>query len=144
MFPDIPYVIPYRGVGIFSKERNFNEYGWKKVFARVSNAPYESRHFAVVAKLIIPKDAGVVCGITKCRASRAIVDGFYADDHEWTPSPDNKLSLRTAHSSRSPSFLYVVGSEVVPDSFDPDPTLTCSHGIHFFRSYEEAAAYDFM
>lgn len=128
----------------FFLERSEDVYGWKKVFARVSIAAYELRTFAVVAKLIIPKDAAIVCGITKCRASRAIVDGFYADDHEWTPSPDNELSLLMAHSSRSSSFVYVVGSEVVPDSFDPDPTLTCSHGIHFFRSYQEAAAYDFM
>lgn len=134
MLDVIGHTLPHCS-GIFSKERSNDIYGWKKVFARVGSASYEVCHFAVVAELIIPKNAGVVCGIIKCRASRAIVDGFYADDLIWTPSPDDKLSLRTAHSSRSPSFLYVVGSEVVPDSFDPDPTLTCSHGIHFFRSY---------
>jgi hypothetical protein len=37
--------------------------------------------------------------------------------------------------------IYKTGCEVFPDSFDPDPRVECSHGIHFFITREEAEAY---
>jgi len=37
-------------------------------------------------------------------------------------------------------FLDVSGL-VKPDSFDPDPRVECSHGIHFFMTRKEAEAY---
>ena len=129
---------------IYSPHRNEDIYVWKKVFVIVFGRCGDLHTFPVIAKLRIPKDAGIVSGPLKCRASRAIVEGFYADDHEWAPSPDNELSLTKAHSAVDPDFLYEKGKEVVPDSFDPDPTTICSHGINFFRTYEEAAVYDFM
>jgi len=130
-------------MGIYSITRDADIIGWKKVFARVTNYPYDLRKFPVIAKLRIPKDAAVVFGFLKCRASRVIVDGFYTYDHVWEPSPDNELSLLEACSAIDPRFLYTKGSEAFPDYFDSDPTNRCSHGIHFFRTYEEAANYDF-
>ena len=122
----------------YSSCRDEEIVGWKKVFVRV----YGRHAFPVIAKLKIPKDAGIVFKFSKCRASRAIVEGFYASNHVWMPCPDNELSFTKAHSAINPGFLYEKGSEVVPDSFDPDPNIICSHGIHFFRTYEEAAVYD--
>lgn len=129
---------------VYSPCRNVDICGWKKVCIRVYGRHDDLHIIQVIAKLRIPKDAGIVSGPVKCRASRAIVEGFYAPDHEWTPCPDNELSLTKAHSVMNPHFLYRKGTEAVPDSFDPDPTVMCSHGIHFFRSYKEAAVYDFM
>ena len=34
------------------------------------------------------------------------------------------------------------GSVIRPDSYDPDPRVECSHGIHFFLTREEAEQYD--
>ena len=34
------------------------------------------------------------------------------------------------------------GSVIRPDSYDPDPRIECSHGIHFFLTREEAEQYD--
>jgi hypothetical protein len=34
------------------------------------------------------------------------------------------------HASLLKPFLYVVGKEVIPDSFDSDPNNECSHGIN--------------
>lgn len=127
----------------YSSCRDEEIVGWKKVFVRAYGRYGNLYTFPVIAKLRIPKDAGVVCGITKCRASRVIVEGFYAPDHVWMPGPDNELSLTKAHSAMDPGFLYEKRSEVVPDSFDPDPKNNCSHGINFFRTYEEAVKYIF-
>ena len=142
----LSYSAPITPTDRYSPCRDEEIVGWKKVFARVKGDSFGdfSPFFPVIAKLRIPKDAGIVFKFSKCRASRAIVDGFYACDHEWEPGPDNELSLLTAKSSRDPKFLYTKGSEVLPDSFDPDPSVICSHGIHFFRTYEEAAVYNFM
>jgi hypothetical protein len=30
---------------------------------------------------------------------------------------------------------------IKPDSYDPDPRVECSHGIHFFITKEEALAH---
>jgi hypothetical protein len=64
-----------------------------------------------------------------------------------------------AYSSRKcrAEFAYVIAGElggkahggfkydhyglVTPDSFDPDPRIECSHGIHFFMTREEAENY---
>ena len=32
---------------------------------------------------------------------------------------------------------YVVGQEVRPDTFDPDPTVTCGHGLHVYRHRDQ-------
>jgi hypothetical protein len=36
---------------------------------------------------------------------------------------------------------YPKRGKVVPDSFDPDPRVECSHGIHFFITEQEAKDY---
>jgi hypothetical protein len=33
---------------------------------------------------------------------------------------------------------YIVGQTVIPDSFDPSPRNSCSHGIHGFLNVEDA------
>jgi len=79
-----------------------------------------------IAKLLIPENAGRVGGYTerKCRAERAIViEG-------------------TGFSKYDDKFGYAPGKTVTPDSWDPDPRVTCSHGIHFFLTRAEAQAYD--
>lgn len=78
-----------------------------------------------IAQLRIPADAERVnaYGSRKCRASYALVisgegPGIYDENTKYAP-----------------------GETVRPDSFDPDPRVECSHGIHFFITKEEAEEY---
>ena len=79
----------------------------------------------VIAKLLIPEDAGRVGGYTgrKCRAERVIVlEGEGPSKHDG-------------------AFVYAPGATLIPDSWDPDPRVECSHGIHFFLTRAEAEEY---
>ena len=80
----------------------------------------------VLVTLSIPADARRVHSPTsrKCRAERAIV---LAVDN-----PEGRVV-----GGHDPSFVYEVGKEVVPDSFDDDIRLVCTHGIHFYITKEE-------
>jgi hypothetical protein len=76
-------------------------------------------------KLLIPEDAPRTASLIgrKCRAAYAVVlegEGV---------------------SRRNPSIMYKSGETVYPDSYDPDPGVECTHGIHFFLTKEEAEAW---
>ncbi len=78
-----------------------------------------------VAKLRIPPDAARVNAYSsrKCRASYVIVlEGSGLAKHDY----------RTK---------YAPGLTVTPNSFDPDPRVECSGGIHFFITEQEAKDY---
>jgi hypothetical protein len=78
-----------------------------------------------IATLRIPAKAKRVnaYGSRKCRAEYAVVISGSG------PSQHNR------------AFLYAKGKKVVPDSYDPDPRIECSHGVHFFITKSEAEAY---
>ncbi len=78
-----------------------------------------------IATLRIPAKAQRVnaYGSRKCRAEYAVViSGSGPSQHDST-------------------FTYAKGKKVIPDSFDPDPRVECSHGVHFFITRSEAEAY---
>jgi hypothetical protein len=81
---------------------------------------------AGIVELSIPRSAGRVnaYGSRKCRAEYAVVISAPA-------------GARSLHSGMS----YVAGETVRPDSYDPDPRVECSHGIHFFITEQEAKDY---
>jgi hypothetical protein len=78
-----------------------------------------------VVKLRIPPEAKRTASIIgrKCRAEWAEV----LEGEGWS----------TIHP-RCPIIHYAPGLTVYPDSYDPDPRVECTHGIHFFLSREEA------
>lgn len=117
-----------------SLDREENMIVWKKAFA-----PTGFRF--VIVKLEIPKDAAVVFTPTKCRADRAIVLGFYPCEEGGEEI--GQLDITSARSMFTRSFNYDLGKLVMPDLFDPCPIRTCSNGIHFFRTFEEAREYIF-
>lgn len=128
--------------GFLSENRSKDIYGWKRVYYfKIDDFGILNSYEPAIAKLIIPKDAAVVFTNHKCRASYAIVDGFYPDDRLFKPGPSKKLDIKLAFSAYNDSFLYEDEKIATPDSFDPDPDIECSHGIHFFRTYEEARQY---
>jgi hypothetical protein len=78
-----------------------------------------------LCELEIPADAGRVGGWTgrKCRAEKAIVISG------------------NGYSQYNADFAYYPGVTIIPDSWDPDPRVECSHGIHFFLTKQEALDY---
>jgi len=86
---------------------------------------YKKLANGTIAKLHIPAKAKRVnaYGSRKCRAEYAtVVSGSGVDKHSGTVN-------------------YTKGKTVRPDSFDPDPRVGCSHGIHFFMTEQEAKDY---
>jgi len=81
-------------------------------------------------KLCIPdtaKRTGSLVG-RKCRAEYANV--------LWT-STGGTITGRYNNEVK-----YTPGERVTPDSYDDDPRVECTHGIHFFLTREEAEAFD--
>ena len=115
---------------------------WKKALnPKIKYNNYKEGYYEhVIVMLKIPKDASVLFTPNKCRASRAIVLGFY-------PCPyggeEYELDITSAISWYNNFFKYNLGDELHPDYFDPDWRKTCSHGIHFFRTFDEAVNYVF-
>ena len=91
--------------------------GWKKLKNNV------------IAKLVIPHDAERMnaLGSRKCRASKVFVHELFGATEEY-----DKHTVKT---------LYKEECEVIPDKFDPDIRVECSHGIHFFLTRIEAENY---
>ena len=86
---------------------------------------YKKLGNGAIAKLRIPASAKRVnaYGSRKCRAEYVIVLSG-----EGIAMYDNKTR-------------YTKGKRVIPDRYDPDPTIECSHGIHFFITEQEAKDY---
>lgn len=95
-----------------------------------------------IAKLRIPAGARVVLfdgpdvSTRKCRASRAVVlsitlgkQKFKTAEAQFKPTPT------------SPVFVYRVGKTAVPSWFNPDTSVVCTGGIHFFRKRADALLY---
>jgi uncharacterized protein YjbI with pentapeptide repeats len=81
---------------------------------------------AAIVTLQIPADAKRVnaYGSRKCRAEFAYV-----------------LHVDGQLSAAFGGFKYPRAGLVQPDSYDPDPRIECSHGIHFFITRAEAEEY---
>lgn len=93
-----------------------------------------------VVKLLIPSDAKRSSAFgRKCRCSKAKVLGIF-DDLDGNELKD----VFSVFSPYDGNFIYAVGEEVYPDSFDEDRFNECSHGIHFFMSFDEARDYYVM
>ena len=103
--------------------------GYKKTFVRTVDY-----HATVIVKLLIPAKAKRLNGYSnKCRAEYAKVLEIYA--------LDGKISkYRTGQSSYRNDFFYVKNRIVRADAFDESREV-CSNGIHFFRTFKEAADY---
>ncbi len=88
---------------------------------------YKKLADGTIAKLRIPAEAKRVnaYGSRKCRAEYAFV-----------------LSSSGASAKYAETFKYPErGAMVYADSYDPDPRVECSHGIHFFITEQEAKDY---
>lgn len=99
--------------------------------------PNTYRDKEVIAKLYIPSSARRISGFDrKCRCNKAKVVGFY-DCHGCRLS--DSIVASSIHNSK---FKYRQGEYVYPEKdFDEDRWCSCSSGIHFFITFDEAANY---
>jgi hypothetical protein len=52
------------------------------------------------------------------------------------------IGAEEGHSDHTPRTIYRAGQRVTADSWDDNRWDTCSHGISFFLTKEEAEAYN--
>lgn len=140
MFDDDTIIPPF-GFEV-SLSRDEDMIVWKKALnPKVKFNNYKEPYFEhVIVMLKIPKDASVVFTPSKCRANRAIVLGFYPCAYGGEAY---ELDITSTMSWYNHAFRYNFDQEVVPDYFDRNWRKTCSHGIHFFRNFDEAVQYIF-
>ena len=92
-----------------------------------------------IAVLEIPKDAmRINAGTNKCRCSKAKVLRIESFDGE-----EIKTNGAYTNSAFGNVTKYKKGKMVYPDSFDENRFNTCSNGIHFFMSREDAMHYNY-
>lgn len=92
-----------------------------------------------VLELLIPRSAQRTSTpiSRKCRASKAKVVRVVDPDPQWS-------AITRFYSLHDRDFIYEVGKWVVPSGeYNGDIRVDCTHGIHFFMTYEEAAGYSY-
>ena len=130
---EIPMICPKEGSFIGYKQIRLGKYCYTSA---IDGRP-KVRGIAV---LEIPEDAKRInAGSNKCRASKAKVLRIESFDGEELDI-DNAYSKYTSLIGQSP-MKYSKGEMVYPDSFDENRFNTCSNGIHFFMSREDAVHY---
>ena len=89
-----------------------------------------------VVELIIPSQAKRTSSLIgrKCRCEYAYVKRILGINGE----PSGLTEVTGNHDCRT---IYEIGKKVTPDKYDDDIRVECSHGIHFFITFEEAATY---
>ena len=70
----------------------------------------------------------------KIRVELAIVENIYTKDGK-------SIDYTANHTYSQNRTEYIKGEFVSPDSYDPDPRIECTHGIHCFLTKEEAEAW---
>ena len=104
------------------------------VFKKVRN--FKDRYSRSVLKLLIPAAAKRTASLAgnKCRAEFAMV----LEAFDLNENPISDTDFRSMYDC---NFLYKIGQEVRPDSFDDDIRYECKPGIHFFKTFAEARNY---
>ena len=88
-----------------------------------------------IVKLRIPAEARRSSATTrKCRSE-------FADVLEILNTDKSKADVSEVPSNYDCDVIYKVGERVTADSWDDDRWNECSHGIHFFITFDEAVIY---
>ena len=123
----IPFACPESGEFIGYKKCRYGDFEIKYIGTYAG---------VCIVKLLIPADSKRSSSFgRKCRCSKAKVLGFY--DMFGNEINDNN----GVTSIYDPKLIYEIGKWVYPDSFDDNRYVECSHGIHFFMSFDEAKYY---
>ena len=95
-----------------------------------------------IIKLAIPMDAKKIRPIDKEyfytkgkeRCNKAIVMDIQLPMEEEISLVPSEMSAYSYIFNENGRFVYTIGKEVVPDTFDEDENESCTHGIHFYRN----------
>lgn len=143
--------------------------GWKKGYlCKRSNDSLAIKMYPVIVKLLIPSESRRSSALSnKCRCEKAMVlevqtfegtkidipeDCFVASMFEFDNARERMenqfaMSRYITTKEKQPVMMkflktkYVPGEMVYPDSFNTDPLIACTGGIHFFMIRVEACAY---
>lgn len=119
-------------------------YGYKKAWA-CANFSDKGEYGEAIVTLKIPKNALRTNGFDrKCRCDRAIVVGITAMKLKKGANHNRYVATKNismARSDHDPNFYYCIGQEVKVRHFNKNRWETCSRGIHFFLTREEAERY---
>lgn len=114
--------------------------GYKKVEVASDQLPDPVWPNKIIAVLEIPADAKRIgFGTNKCRCDKAKVLRF--EDLKGDIICDDVIAQSYSYNYMDKYITYKVGEMVYPDSFDESKFNTCSNGIHFFMSKEDAINY---
>lgn len=87
-----------------------------------------------IVKLLIPKDAKRSSATNEaCRCEKARVLSI--------TNLDETKSYQDAFSLNDANLIYRVNEMVYPDSYNDDPWIESTHGIHFFSTRQQAIDY---
>ena len=96
---------------------------------------YDNTIYTRIVKLKIPSDAKRSSFVdNKCRCNKAEIIDIY--------NPYTHKHCKKARSYHDNSFIYEVGKVIEIEDFDETRWHTCSNGIHFFMTEEEAFNYN--
>lgn len=134
--PNIVNKCPPNGNGFIAFKRVV--YWNRKCFSKSTECDLVVEVERCVLELWIPPDAERIMFIgTKGRCDKALVKSAYTlSGTDLYFSPDDQVVSAFDHN-----FQYHIGEWIEPDWFDDNPIVECSHGIHFFMSFKEAAEY---
>lgn len=119
-------------------------YGYKKAWG-CANFNDKGEYSEAIVTLKIPENTLRTNGFDrKCRCNRAIVVGITAVKLKKGTHHDRYVTMGNismARSDHDPHFYYCIGQEVKVRNFNKNRWETCSRGIHFFLTREEAERY---
>lgn len=103
---------------------------------KIVNVNYQGKDHMAVLELKIPKEAKIATNDThKFRCDRCIPAKVYI-------MMDNELKEIDVESCRSyvhtKDFIYYIGKECYPDSFNGDLKTVCTNGIHYYNTMKDA------
>ena len=109
--------------------------GWKAAKSIDNKVRIIKLAIPIDAKKIRPIDKEFFYTKGKERCNKAIVMDIQLpmeeDEISLVPSEMSAYSYIFNENGR---FVYTIGKEVVPDTFDEDENESCTHGIHFYRN----------
>jgi len=88
-----------------------------------------------IIEVLVPSDAKRTSSLVgrKCRADQVLVVNAWHTDH----SLSNETQFRN-RLYNDKTIEYRIGEHVYADSWDDDIRVECTHGIHFYLTFQEA------
>jgi hypothetical protein len=88
------------------------------------------------AQIVVPIDEDYFINLNKERCDKAIVMDIQLPikEEEISVVPEEMVAYSYVYKSGKTDFDYKIGTEVIPDGFEPNEDIGCAQGIHYFQS----------